>query len=62
MRQAPGDGETQTEELAEPDYQYIYICVKKGSDPYVEPEVVEGDADGLIIDGETEEAQQGLIV
>jgi EEF1A lysine methyltransferase 4 len=32
MRQAPGDGDTQTEELAEPDYQYIYFCVKRGSD------------------------------
>lgn len=32
MRQAPGDGETQTEEMAEPDYQYIYFCVKRGSD------------------------------
>ena len=36
MRQTPGDAETVTEELAEPEYQTIYICVKRGSDPLVE--------------------------
>ena len=48
MRQAPGDGDTQTEELAEPDYQYIYICVKRGSDPYIETEdePLEGEVTG----------------
>lgn len=45
MRQAPGDGETQTEELAEPDYQYIYICVKRGTDPFIETETETNELD-----------------
>ena len=36
MRQTAGDGDTITEELAEPEYQTIYICVKRGSDPLTE--------------------------
>lgn len=59
MRQAPGDGDTVTEELAEPEYQMIYICVKKGSDPYTEePEHSEHHTTG---EGEVQEeaSQQG---
>lgn len=42
MRQNPGDGDTVTEEMAEPEYQTIFICSKKGTDA---PEETEEDLD-----------------
>lgn len=57
MRQAPGDGDTVTEELAEPEYQFIYICVKRGSDPLVE--VYDNQQGAGEEEGEEEEGDGG---
>jgi len=36
LRQPGGDAETVTDDLAEPENHTIYICVKRGTDPFIE--------------------------